>query len=491
MNLLTPSAPRTSIGSALRPLATVVALLCVATPGMAGVTVDTVVTQVAPIQGGNWSTSFTVPRVDPAVARLVEVRLRLTIVRRFQAFVENQAPEAQLTPIFYFANSSVSVINGVSVPLVVDEVSQVTPIPSLPAFDGVLDFGGASGLNLTIGPASVTREVRFFPGDPLTSDFLGTPGNPGVTALGLVGQAVTLPPVLTNLFFLAPPPEAGATVELTIVSDPIDCNGNGIADATDLQSGTSLDCDGNQFPDECEHDHDADGVPDACDPQCAGAGSDADGDGILDVCDTVVDCDADDIPDAFEVDRNHNGLADTCEFSTDCNHNGLPDALDIAAGLSVDGDQNGVPDSCQTTALGFFLDCACAARQACASVPNSTGLGARLELAGSCSVSANQFSLTASSLPARRPALVFSSDSAAPVQIGAALPCVAGAIHRMGIVTTDALGTARIDVDLSTLSAGAFIHAWEERTFQLAFRDRGLSGPVIAFTDALSVRFCP
>lgn len=39
-----------------------------------------------------------------------------------------------------------------------------------------------------------------------------------------------------------------------LVQPIADCNGNGIADATDLASGFSQDCNGNGFPDECETD---------------------------------------------------------------------------------------------------------------------------------------------------------------------------------------------------------------------------------------------
>jgi len=48
-----------------------------------------------------------------------------------------------------------------------------------------------------------------------------------------------------------------------------DCNLNGIADEVDIESGTSMDCNSNVVPDECEPDSDGDGVPDACD-ECPG-----------------------------------------------------------------------------------------------------------------------------------------------------------------------------------------------------------------------------
>jgi hypothetical protein len=44
-----------------------------------------------------------------------------------------------------------------------------------------------------------------------------------------------------------------------------DCNGNDIDDASELAAGLTPDCDGNGVPDDCQADHDRDGVIDACD----------------------------------------------------------------------------------------------------------------------------------------------------------------------------------------------------------------------------------
>lgn len=65
-----------------------------------------------------------------------------------------------------------------------------------------------------------------------------------------------------------------------------DCNGNEVADAEDVASGTSADCNGNKVPDECEVDSDGDGVIDECDI-CSGSDDalDSDGDGVVDCVD--------------------------------------------------------------------------------------------------------------------------------------------------------------------------------------------------------------
>ena len=79
------------------------------------------------------------------------------------------------------------------------------------------------------------------------------------------------------------------------VSDPglgyADCNGNGVPDACDIDSGDSGDLDGNGVPDDCEcvGDIDGDGVVDAGDLAavlgawgvCDGCAEDLDGSGVV------------------------------------------------------------------------------------------------------------------------------------------------------------------------------------------------------------------
>ncbi len=95
----------------------------------------------------------------------------------------------------------------------------------------------------------------------------------------------------------------GSEINLVVSSGP-DCNGNGIPDITDIEHGTSRDCNENLIPDECEPDADGDGVPDDCD-MCQGFDDnlDTDGDTIPDGCDICpggddrIDTDGDGVPD--------------------------------------------------------------------------------------------------------------------------------------------------------------------------------------------------
>lgn len=180
----------------------------------------------------------------------------------------------------------------------------------------------------------------------------------GLALLRTLGPSnhVVAPPRL-----LAPP----------LPSEPAqDCNGNGIEDALDLQSGVAADCDGNGIPDECESDGDGDGdgVPDGCD-QCVGGDDrvDADGDGVPDACDICsagddrLDTDSDGVPDACDrcpgfddrLDADGDGIPNGCDLCTgndkqDDDGDGVPNACDKCPGANdkLDADADSVPDGC-------------------------------------------------------------------------------------------------------------------------------------------------
>jgi hypothetical protein len=82
---------------------------------------------------------------------------------------------------------------------------------------------------------------------------------------------------------------------------PADCNMNGVDDDDDIAGGTSLDCDGNGIPDECDPDCDGDATPDACE-------DDTDGDGHPDDCDN---CPGDHNPD--QADHDDDGVGNPCD----------------------------------------------------------------------------------------------------------------------------------------------------------------------------------
>lgn len=145
-----------------------------------------------------------------------------------------------------------------------------------------------------------------------------------------------------------------------ILLDP-DCNANNVADHLDIANGSSLDCNGNIIPDECE------------------PGVDCNGNAVADICDIVssysLDCNRDAVPDECETDCNHNSIVDECDLrdglsedcnrnevpdeceeQADCNVNGVQDICDIAAGSSPDCNRNRRPDECDL-ASGLSQDC--------------------------------------------------------------------------------------------------------------------------------------
>jgi len=133
-----------------------------------------------------------------------------------------------------------------------------------------------------------------------------------------------------------------------------DCDGDGIPNRCELAGN---DCDGNQFPDNCQPDCDGDGLADVCEI-LAGA-RDLYGpttctpDGIPDSCQMQPDCDNDGIPNRCELagnDCDANQFPDNCQ--PDCDGDGLADACEILAGArDLYGPStctpDGIPDSCQ------------------------------------------------------------------------------------------------------------------------------------------------
>ncbi len=118
-----------------------------------------------------------------------------------------------------------------------------------------------------------------------------------------------------------------------------DCNGNGVNDLDEIAAGTSLDCNTNGIPDQCEFDCNQNGVADDCDI-ASGTSNDCNLDSVPDECQLVGD------------DCNTNGVPDDCDVrggtSPDCNSDGVPDECQLAGN---DCDGNGVPDDCQTANL--------------------------------------------------------------------------------------------------------------------------------------------
>ncbi len=125
----------------------------------------------------------------------------------------------------------------------------------------------------------------------------------------------------------------------------VDCNANGAADANDIASGASADCDGDGVPDECQVDGDGDGLIDACDA-CPDVDNNADRDG-----DGVNDCE-----DALPDDP-FNGQP---PVDPDPNAAQAPEPNDVAdpnnADARLPADPNGAQDANDVKAPEFDID---------------------------------------------------------------------------------------------------------------------------------------
>jgi DNA-binding beta-propeller fold protein YncE len=144
-----------------------------------------------------------------------------------------------------------------------------------------------------------------------------------------------------------------------------DCDGDGVDDAEQIASGAATDANGNGVPDVCE-DCDGDGILD--DEEIASGAADVDGDLVPDEC--QADCNGNGVPDRLDIalgtsaDLHANGVPDECE--ADCDGNGIPDYDELMADMSLDLDRNRILDACEDcdgdgeidfAALDGALDC--------------------------------------------------------------------------------------------------------------------------------------
>ncbi|HKQ50458.1 MAG TPA: LamG-like jellyroll fold domain-containing protein [Phycisphaerae bacterium] len=137
----------------------------------------------------------------------------------------------------------------------------------------------------------------------------------------------------------------GSVFGLNGIVEIIDCNGNGIGDPLDIQSGTSPDFDADGVPDECDN------CPSIANPSQA----DCDMNGIGDACE--LDCDSDGTPDACELDTDTDGVPDDCDNcpavanpnQSDCDFDGVGDVCQESC--AIDTDSDGIVDCCDNCLL--------------------------------------------------------------------------------------------------------------------------------------------
>jgi hypothetical protein len=248
-------------------------------------------------------------------------------------------------------------------------------------FDSLYSFY----FDVDVGPGPTTATIDLFkPGTP--DDVTVSTIGPFIDMLDCNGNAIADEcDISCGAPACGPPCGASADCNTNGVPDECepDCNANGVADECDIADCLPgylwcADCNGNAAPDGCEPDCDGDGIPDDCDTW-----DDTDGDGIYDCFDlcscTPIPCECPEldrccwgpdfcIPDYPRADCIATGgtpdcMALPCEDGCllpvpDCNNNGIADARDISCGPggtcdplcggSLDINDNGVPEECET-----------------------------------------------------------------------------------------------------------------------------------------------
>ena len=134
----------------------------------------------------------------------------------------------------------------------------------------------------------------------------------------------------------------GGDTAVVNLSDNIICSN--LPEQSDQVFENIIDEGGNCILADCGNDLDANGLPDACDPDC-------DGDGEPDTYELssgqALDCTGDGIPDDCQV-------ADGSQ--PDCNDNGVPDDCDVIDGTVEDVNDNMLPDVCELAEGDLNLD---------------------------------------------------------------------------------------------------------------------------------------
>jgi len=189
-------------------------------------------------------------------------------------------------------------------------------------------------------------------------------------------------------------------------------------------------------------------------------------------------------------------------FEYDCNGNGIPDNQDIADGTSADCNANGRPDECEIADdlakdwNGDGVLDVCTPPNYCTANPNSTGLPAVMSVSGSPLISDNNFTLTASQMPAFEFGyfLMASSQGFIPNVGGSAGNlCLGSPFYRFNkppkgtILSSGSSGTFSFTPNLLNLPQGVVFQVGETWNFQAWFRDG--AGNTSNFTDGIAVMF--
>jgi len=190
-------------------------------------------------------------------------------------------------------------------PVIAVSVNGVNVAPNGAVAAGEIQVGDTASLAVAVrnngnAPLIVTN-VNFF--GAAAADFATNATQANLTPGGTVTLTVTITPsaigqrtAKLRIFNNSAVSPFLLDLSVNAIAAPIiDCNGNGVDDAVEINSGSAADCNANGIPDACEPDSDGDGQIDACDacpddaaktqPGACGCGVadiDSDGNGVFD-----------------------------------------------------------------------------------------------------------------------------------------------------------------------------------------------------------------
>ncbi len=137
----------------------------------------------------------------------------------------------------------------------------------------------------------------------------------------------------------------------------------------------------------------------------------------------------------------------------------------------------------------------CFAQRYCSGSPNSTGLGAAIDVSGSFSVGANDMHLLASGCPPFKRGIFFYGQTRVQYPFGDGYLCMSplgpGLLRIPTPQTIDASGAVDLLLDIQGLPGGGAISGGSTWNFQFWYRDQVPGGSGFNLSDAMSVTFCP
>jgi hypothetical protein len=257
---------------------TLVATLAPAVLAHAGVPGQQCFSDEVPVTTTNWQEPLSVPQFNPAQGVLTGISILFE--SRVQGSIGTESLDGAPASVTLNYGANLQLLDG-SMNILVALSPNAAFVHALTAFDGVIDFGGTSGV--THAGLDLMDSGGAMPAltPAVLATFVGL-GTVPFQATATGASTVSGPGNIVSQFLT----NASARVTVCYTFAP-DCNANGISDTTDITSGTSLDNNNDGIPDECQGpDCNGNLIPDFSDI-ASGTSLDANQDGIPDECQVV------------------------------------------------------------------------------------------------------------------------------------------------------------------------------------------------------------